>query len=374
MKRIGSFLLMLILIVTMVPAAGATEGAAAPVETTETPAMPADQPEIETQPKSVTVAEGRTATFQVKAKKAAAYQWQYRESVLDNWADYKGGTSDTLEIKVTSKHDGYRYRCVLTGSEGTQVTTSAATLTAEPLVFGFNYTAAELEKKITQLVKTASSKWTGSKKTVPQTLDKFPLVPSQFNSLFSKVKNAKSSLTNKGTVWTWTTNVDSIFDGIRFSYGEPSAYADLRYEYKKGKEEDRGYVGLIKSKAGVYQVDLSKAELAEGQTAKSITIEQEPRWSSYVSYSSRLWGEYGAYFYPKAKPSYRRFRLDISVDIADRTSYNISWYRYTYDNILRIDIDRYTPEGSKTKHVYWWLQYDLKTKKLTNYGKSVNTY
>ncbi|MBQ3941060.1 MAG: immunoglobulin domain-containing protein, partial [Oscillospiraceae bacterium] len=84
---------------------------------------------ITVQPKSVTAAAGTTAKFTVTATGAALkYQWQY-----DNGSGWKnssatGYNTATLSVEATTARNGQKYRCVVTGANGS-ATSSAATLT-----------------------------------------------------------------------------------------------------------------------------------------------------------------------------------------------------------------------------------------------------
>jgi hypothetical protein len=94
-----------------------------------TPTLPASLP-ITTQPQNQTVIDGSTATFTVAAKGTdIKYQWQYS----DNGADWQNAdsTTDTLTVTATKAIDGRQYRCIVTDSEGTSITSNAATLTVE---------------------------------------------------------------------------------------------------------------------------------------------------------------------------------------------------------------------------------------------------
>ena len=97
---------------------------------TEAPAKPA----IGTQPKSLSIAEGKTASFTVKAtSEDLSYQWQYRTSSSGSWTNttLPGCRTATLSVEAKTSRNGYQYRCKITNASGT-ATSSAATLTVMP--------------------------------------------------------------------------------------------------------------------------------------------------------------------------------------------------------------------------------------------------
>ena len=87
-------------------------------------------PVITTQPANATVAAGGIVTFRVVATGATAYQWQVSTDNGGTWANVKatGNNTATLSFGVTSAHNGYLFRCVVTGG-GKTVTSSTAKLT-----------------------------------------------------------------------------------------------------------------------------------------------------------------------------------------------------------------------------------------------------
>lgn len=356
LKKITSaFLLVVLLFTACFPAALGETGQE----------MPADLPEIETQPASVTVAEGRTATFQVKAKNADAYQWQYRKGADKEWADYQGKTAntDTIKIKATKKHDGYEYRCVITGEKGSQTISDAAVLTYEPLIFGFDLTEQELAGKMTQLLSKAP-KWT--RKTAPQTLDKFPILSKELDNLFSMAKKAKSSLKNKGNVYTWTTDIDGV---IQIDSAELTRTASIEYSTEKGQMTYIFAAEMEKTGDGKYRIDFSSAPLAEGCTLKNITIGKTTQYLFTVSYSESLKCEYGFTFYPKGTmdPKKESMRMFIGVHLfeADGETY-LQFSRATSDQNLQILFAHGDDKAWQNYH----LTYNPKTKKLADYRKT----
>ncbi len=101
----------------------------------------ASKPTITTQPVSVTVQEGETATFTVEAEGAGlSYQWYYKKPGTTTWTTVKNnGKSATYTLTTEARHNGYSYRCKVTNSAGS-TTSSEALLTvvtqppAEPVI------------------------------------------------------------------------------------------------------------------------------------------------------------------------------------------------------------------------------------------------
>jgi fibronectin type 3 domain-containing protein len=86
---------------------------------------------ITSQPQSVAVAPGSTATFTVEAAGATGYQWQHL--VRGEWKDLNRETSPTLTVRATVPDDGARYRVVVSGAEGAKPTPSdEVVLTVSP--------------------------------------------------------------------------------------------------------------------------------------------------------------------------------------------------------------------------------------------------
>ena len=82
-----------------------------------------------TQPKSVTVAYGKTATFTVAASSEdVQYQWYYSKNNGKEWIEWAGKTSDTATVKASATTNGYLYRCKIT-KDGEILTSEAAKLT-----------------------------------------------------------------------------------------------------------------------------------------------------------------------------------------------------------------------------------------------------
>lgn len=87
-------------------------------------------PTIGTQPASLTVTEGNTATFTVAATGGnLSYQWQQSTDSGQNWTDISGANAATYTTAATTTSmNGYQYRCVVINSAGS-VTSNAVTLT-----------------------------------------------------------------------------------------------------------------------------------------------------------------------------------------------------------------------------------------------------
>ena len=85
---------------------------------------------IATQPKDVTVAAGKNATFTVKATGAGLkYQWQYKKSGATAWSNWNGRTTASTTATANATWQGMQVRCVVTDSAGNKATSSAATIT-----------------------------------------------------------------------------------------------------------------------------------------------------------------------------------------------------------------------------------------------------
>ena len=84
-------------------------------------------------PDDCSVTEGEPAQFSVKATGAAAYQWQYSKNGGRTWANVgttmTSARTDTLTFTAKKSYAGYYYQCVVTGEDGTTVTSEPAKLT-----------------------------------------------------------------------------------------------------------------------------------------------------------------------------------------------------------------------------------------------------
>lgn len=88
---------------------------------------------ITTQPASKTVSAGTTAKFTVKATGySLQYQWQYKTDA-GTWKNttVTGAKTATLKVPATTARNGNIYRCIVTDSAGTKVTTKAVKLTVK---------------------------------------------------------------------------------------------------------------------------------------------------------------------------------------------------------------------------------------------------
>jgi len=95
---------------------------------------------ITTQPQSVAVIEGFTATFTVIAtitSDVISYQWQISSNSGANWSNINGANSSsyTTAPTVYPTTPNVQYRCVLTNLAATTVTSSVATLTVNESEF-----------------------------------------------------------------------------------------------------------------------------------------------------------------------------------------------------------------------------------------------
>ena len=86
---------------------------------------------ITTQPQSVSVTEGQSATFSVTATgDNLRYQWQINSG--NGWSAITGATDASYTIdRTTTAMSGNQYRCIVTG-DGGETTSDAATLTVRP--------------------------------------------------------------------------------------------------------------------------------------------------------------------------------------------------------------------------------------------------
>ena len=120
-------------------------------------------PTISTQPTGQTVTEGNTASFTVEANgDNLSYQWQQSADNGQSWPDIDGATNDTYSIEATTiSMSGYQYRCVVTGS-GVSVISSAATLTVQAKPASVPVTGVKLDKTSLTLQETGSDTLTAT--------------------------------------------------------------------------------------------------------------------------------------------------------------------------------------------------------------------
>ena len=85
---------------------------------------------ISQSPTAQSVCPGTTATFSVTAAgDSLTYQWQKNGSNVTNGGHYGGCTTATLTISTADTNDVTSYRCVVTGTCGSALTSAAAALT-----------------------------------------------------------------------------------------------------------------------------------------------------------------------------------------------------------------------------------------------------
>lgn len=101
-----------------------------PVPTPSPTPSPTPVPTIITQPKSITVTAGETASFEVVASGSGlSYQWWYRKPGDTGWTAVKSnGSSATYTLATQERHNGYTYRCKVKNSFGS-VESAEVTLT-----------------------------------------------------------------------------------------------------------------------------------------------------------------------------------------------------------------------------------------------------
>ena len=96
----------------------------------------ASTPVVTTQPSSISVNYGSTATFTAAASGATSEQWQVSTDGGSTWTSVSGGTGGTTNsyttATLTSASNNYQYRCAYTNISGTAYTV-AALLTVIPL-------------------------------------------------------------------------------------------------------------------------------------------------------------------------------------------------------------------------------------------------
>ena len=86
---------------------------------------------ITTQPKSVKVAEGKTAKFTLKAAgDGLKYTWYYAENGATEWVESSANTN-TISVKAAAKWNGYRFMCVVKDKYGNTVKSKVVTLTVQ---------------------------------------------------------------------------------------------------------------------------------------------------------------------------------------------------------------------------------------------------
>ena len=93
---------------------------------------------ITDQPEDKEVAVGENALFicTVYGVGTLNYQWQYKAPISEEWKNsgQSGNKTNTLCVVVTAGLNGYQFRCIVTDGKGRTVTSTAATLTANPKI------------------------------------------------------------------------------------------------------------------------------------------------------------------------------------------------------------------------------------------------
>ncbi len=125
-------------------------------------------PSITAQPTGNTVTEGSAAEFSITAtagSETPTYQWQQSTDNGSNWTNIESATSAnyTTEATTTSM-SGNQYRCVVTGSGGVSVISSAATLTVQAKPATVPVTGVTLNKNTLEL-------YTGKSETLTATVE-----------------------------------------------------------------------------------------------------------------------------------------------------------------------------------------------------------
>ncbi len=120
---------------------------------------------IKTQPKSIQVNEGKTATFRVKATGAIRIDWQYQKPGSTAW--YNTGVTAESYTVMGSLNNGYRYRARVSNGS-TTLYSSAATLTVKQVALAIQSNPRTVKtaenKKVTFRVNTAGAthiQWLG---------------------------------------------------------------------------------------------------------------------------------------------------------------------------------------------------------------------
>ncbi len=93
---------------------------------------------ITSNPSNVTVNEGNNATFTVAANGSGlSYQWQASSDSGSTWKDssLSGNQTASLTVSALYSRNGYRFRCVVTDTYGTSVTSNAASLTVNAVMW-----------------------------------------------------------------------------------------------------------------------------------------------------------------------------------------------------------------------------------------------
>lgn len=120
---------------------------------------------ITTQPASVAVCHGVNHTFTIATSgTVSSYQWQISIDGGTTWANLSGATTTSFAITAAVAQNGYRFRCVVTGSCG-PVNSNAAVLTVNPLpeftINGLPATVCISDAAVTLSASLAGGTWSG---------------------------------------------------------------------------------------------------------------------------------------------------------------------------------------------------------------------
>lgn len=91
-------------------------------------------PRITSQPKNVEAAEGKTATFTVKATGSGlSYQWQYSKNSGGTWTNLNA-TAASYSVKLSVSNDNWQYRCKVTDGHNVSVFSDPASVRILPAI------------------------------------------------------------------------------------------------------------------------------------------------------------------------------------------------------------------------------------------------
>ena len=103
--------------------------------TTSKEALLTVRPGIVTQPKDVTVTAGGSVKLSITAKSVGtlSYQWQVWDTATNSWKNSSAASAKTANFSFTAQkgHNGKKFRCVLTDSNGNQTVSRGALVTVK---------------------------------------------------------------------------------------------------------------------------------------------------------------------------------------------------------------------------------------------------